>query len=127
MNVSQVLALKDQINVKYLTGLLIPMLVLLIILMMVVPLPTLLLDLFFTLNIALALIIVMISINTMRPLDFSSFPTVLLFATLLRLALHVLSWLRGIRAQMLQAKSYSPLVTVSLVVTMLLESFYFLF
>ena len=91
MNFSQALTLKDQINVKHLTGLLIPMLVLLIILMMVVPLPAFLLDLFFTLNIALALIIVMISINTMRPLDFSSFPTVLLFATLLRLALNVAS------------------------------------
>jgi flagellar biosynthesis protein FlhA len=86
-----VLSVKDQINVKHLTGLLIPMLILLIILMMVVPLPAFLLDLFFTLNIALALIIVMISINTMRPLDFSSFPTVLLFATLLRLALNVAS------------------------------------
>ena len=83
MNFSQALALKSQINVKHLTGLLIPLLILLIILMMVVPLPAFLLDLFFTLNIALALIIVMISINTMRPLDFSSFPTVLLFATLL--------------------------------------------
>ena len=91
MNLSQALTLKDQINVKHLTGLLIPMLVLLIILMMVVPLPAFLLDIFFTLNIALALIIVMISINTMRPLDFSSFPTVLLFATLLRLALNVAS------------------------------------
>jgi flagellar biosynthesis protein FlhA len=91
MNLSQALTLKDQINVKHLTGLLIPMLILLIILMMVVPLPAFLLDIFFTLNIALALIIVMISINTMRPLDFSSFPTVLLFATLLRLALNVAS------------------------------------
>ena len=91
MNFSQALTLKDQINVKHLTGLLIPMLVLLIILMMVVPLPAFLLDVFFTLNITLALIIVMISINTMRPLDFSSFPTVLLFATLLRLALNVAS------------------------------------
>ena len=91
MNFSQVISVKDQINVKHLTGLLIPMLVLLIILMMIVPLPAFLLDLFFTLNIALALIIVMISINTMRPLDFSSFPSVLLFATLLRLALNVAS------------------------------------
>ena len=53
MNFSQVLSVKDQINVKHLTGLLIPMLILLIILMMVVPLPAFLLDLFFTLNIAL--------------------------------------------------------------------------
>jgi flagellar biosynthesis protein FlhA len=91
MNFSQVISVKDEINVKHLTGLLIPMLVLLIILMMVVPLPAFLLDLFFTLNIALALVIVMISINTTRPLDFSSFPSVLLFATLLRLALNVAS------------------------------------
>jgi flagellar biosynthesis protein FlhA len=70
---------------------LIPMLVLMVIVMMVVPLPAFMLDLFFTVNIALALIIVMISINTLRPLDFSSFPTVLLFATLLRLALNVAS------------------------------------
>jgi flagellar biosynthesis protein FlhA len=91
MNLSQALTLRQHVSVKHLTGLLIPMLVLLIILMMVVPLPAFLLDLFFTLNIALALIIVMISINTMRPLDFSSFPTVLLFATLLRLALNVAS------------------------------------
>ena len=55
MNFSQVISVKDQINVKHLTGLLIPMLVLLIILMMIVPLPAFLLDLFFTLNIALAL------------------------------------------------------------------------
>lgn len=91
MNFSLLSNYWSQINVKHLTGMLIPMLVLMVIVMMVVPLPAFMLDLFFTVNIALALIIVMISINTLRPLDFSSFPTVLLFATLLRLALNVAS------------------------------------
>ena len=59
--------------------------------MMVVPLPPFLLDLFFTFNITLSLVIAMICINALKPLDFSSFPTVLLFATLLRLALNVAS------------------------------------
>ena len=91
MNFSLLSNYWSQINVKHLTSMLIPMLVLMVIVMMVVPLPAFMLDLFFTVNIALALIIVMISINTLRPLDFSSFPTVLLFATLLRLALNVAS------------------------------------
>lgn len=69
----------------------IPAVLFCIIIMMVIPLPPLLLDLFFTANIALSLIIVMICISALRPLDFSSFPTVLLFATLLRLALNVAS------------------------------------
>ncbi len=91
MNFSLLSNYWSQLNVKHLTSMLIPMLVLMVIVMMVVPLPAFMLDVFFTLNIALALIIVMISINTLRPLDFSSFPTVLLFATLLRLALNVAS------------------------------------
>ncbi len=91
MNVGILSNYWSRANVKHLTGMLIPMLVLMIIVMMVIPLPAFMLDLFFTVNIALALIIVMISINTLRPLDFSAFPTVLLFATLLRLALNVAS------------------------------------
>ena len=69
------------------TGLGIPLLVLLIMAMLVLPLPALLLDFLFTFNI----VIIMISISTRKPLDFSSFPTVLLFATMLRLALNVAS------------------------------------
>jgi len=53
--------------------------------------PTLLLDILFTFNIALALIVLLVSIYTRRPLDFAAFPTVLLIATLLRLALNVAS------------------------------------
>ena len=59
--------------------------------MMVIPLPSILLDVFFTTNILLSLLILMVCIHTFRPLDFSSFPTVLLFATILRLGLNVAS------------------------------------
>ena len=69
----------------------IPALVLLIMAMFIVPLPPMLLDLLFTFNIITALIIVMITISMGRPMDFSAFPSVLLLATLLRLALNVAS------------------------------------
>ena len=74
-----------------LAGLGIPVLVLLIMAMLVLPLPALLLDFLFTFNIIISLVIIMIAISTRKPLDFSSFPTVLLFATMLRLALNVAS------------------------------------
>jgi flagellar biosynthesis protein FlhA len=73
------------------TGLGIPVLVLMIMAMLVLPLPPLLLDFLFTFNIVASLVIIMIAINTRKPLDFSSFPTVLLFATMLRLGLNVAS------------------------------------
>lgn len=65
--------------------------ILVIILLMVVPLPSFMLDVFFVLNIALSIAVLMAAMNVARPLDFSSFPSVLLFATLLRLALNVAS------------------------------------
>src|ERR1700742_826854 len=58
---------------------------------MIVPISSVLLDVFFVLNIALSISILMAAINARKPLDFSAFPTVLLFATLLRLALNVAS------------------------------------
>jgi len=58
---------------------------------MVLPLPTFMLDVLFTLNIALAMIVLLVSLNARRPLDFSVFPTVLLLTTLLRLSLNVAS------------------------------------
>ena len=73
------------------TGLGIPALVLVIMAMLVVPLPPLLLDVLFTFNILVGLVVIMIAINTRKPLEFSSFPSVLLFATMLRLALNVAS------------------------------------
>jgi flagellar biosynthesis protein FlhA len=69
----------------------IPALVLLIMGMLVVPLPPFLLDVLFTFNIASSVLIIMIAIGTRKPLEFSSFPSVLLFATMLRLALNVAS------------------------------------
>ncbi len=57
----------------------------------VLPIPPLLLDIFFVLNIAIAFSVLMVALNAQKPLDFSSFPSVLLFATLLRLALNVAS------------------------------------
>ena len=74
-----------------LTGLSVPVVVLVIMAMLVLPLPPLLLDFLFTFNILCALVVIMIAIGTRKPLDFSSFPTVLLFATMLRLALNVAS------------------------------------
>lgn len=73
------------------TGLGLPALVLLIVAMLVVPLPPLLLDLFFTFNIIVSLIVIMVAIGTSKPLEFSSFPGILLLATMLRLALNVAS------------------------------------
>ena len=74
-----------------LSGLSVPVVVLVIMAMLVLPLPPLLLDFLFTFNILCALVVIMIAIGTRKPLDFSSFPTVLLFATMLRLALNVAS------------------------------------
>ena len=59
--------------------------------LMVVPVPTIMLDVFFVLNIALSVAVLMAAMNAAKPLDFSSFPSVLLFATLLRLSLNVAS------------------------------------
>jgi flagellar biosynthesis protein FlhA len=74
-----------------LSGISIPFIVLLILSMLVLPLPPILLDLLFTLNIMIGLIIIMVAINTTKPLEFSSFPSILLLATLLRLGLNVAS------------------------------------
>ncbi|MBK9131082.1 MAG: flagellar biosynthesis protein FlhA [Gammaproteobacteria bacterium] len=68
-----------------------PLLMLALLAMLVVPLPPLMLDVFFTFNIALSLVIILACVYTQRPLDFATFPTVLLLATLLRLALNIAS------------------------------------
>ncbi len=68
-----------------------PLLVIMILAMMVLPLPPLMLDLLFTFNIALAMIVIMVSLYTLKPLDFAVFPTVLLITTLMRLSLNVAS------------------------------------
>ncbi|MDR2111762.1 MAG: flagellar biosynthesis protein FlhA [Candidatus Accumulibacter sp.] len=68
-----------------------PLLILLVLSMMVLPLPAFLLDLFFTFNIAISVVVMLVAINISKPLDFSVFPTVLLITTLLRLSLNVAS------------------------------------
>jgi len=68
-----------------------PLGVLAIIAMMILPLPPVLLDLFFVSNILVSLLVLMVAMHTNRPLDFSSFPSLLLIATILRLALNVAS------------------------------------
>ena len=73
------------------TSLAIPAAVLMVIALLVLPLPAFMLDIFFTFNIILALLIIMVAINTSSPMDFSSFPMVILFATVLRLGLNVAS------------------------------------
>ncbi len=69
----------------------IPILLLVILAMMTLPIPPFLLDIFFTFNITIALVVLCVSVYAMRPLDFAVFPTILLVATLLRLALNVAS------------------------------------
>ncbi len=68
-----------------------PFVIVVILAMIMLPLPAFLLDIFFTFNIAFSLIILLVVIYTLKPLDFASFPTVILLATLLRLALNVAS------------------------------------
>ena len=68
-----------------------PLFVIMILAMMVLPIPPILLDLLFTFNIALSMIVIMVSLHTLKPLDFAVFPTVLLLTTLLRLSLNVAS------------------------------------
>jgi flagellar biosynthesis protein FlhA len=68
-----------------------PILIVMIMGMMVLPLPPFALDVLFTFNIALAIMVMLVALYTVRPLDFSVFPTVLLITTLLRLSLNVAS------------------------------------
>ncbi|SOY57743.1 flagellar biosynthesis protein FlhA [Cupriavidus taiwanensis] len=73
---------------KAMTG---PLLIIMILGMMILPLPAFVLDLLFTFNIALAIMVLLVSMYTQKPLDFAAFPAVLLFTTLLRLSLNVAS------------------------------------
>ncbi|MEG0149014.1 MAG: FHIPEP family type III secretion protein, partial [Comamonas sp.] len=78
-------------NAKTLQGLTTPLLVVAILGLMVLPVPPWMLDTFFTLNIAVALMVMMVAAYMIRPLDFAAFPSVLLLTTLMRLSLNVAS------------------------------------
>ena len=80
-----------QFKPRMLIGLGTPIIVVMLLSMMVLPLPPLMLDLLFTFNIAFGLIVLLVAVYTVKPLEFAIFPTVLLVATLLRLALNVAS------------------------------------
>ena len=69
----------------------IPIMLLMLLGMMILPLPAFLLDVFFSFNIALSIVVLLVGVYALRPLDFAVFPTILLVATLLRLALNVAS------------------------------------
>jgi len=68
-----------------------PVFIVMMLAMMILPLPALLLDLFFTFNIAVAVVVLLVSAYTVKPLEFAVFPSVLLVTTLLRLSLNVAS------------------------------------
>jgi flagellar biosynthesis protein FlhA len=78
-------------NAAFAQGAAAPLLVVAILSMMVLPLPPFLLDVFFTINIAVALMVMMVAAYMLRPLDFAAFPAVLLLTTLMRLSLNVAS------------------------------------
>ncbi|WP_447554901.1 flagellar biosynthesis protein FlhA [Vreelandella sp. EE22] len=77
-----------EVRMKLLAG---PLLILMILGMMILPLPPFALDMLFTFNIALAIMVLLVSMFAEKPLDFAAFPAVLLFTTLLRLSLNVAS------------------------------------
>jgi len=78
----------SSVNWRSLAG---PLLIIMILAMMILPLPPFLLDILFTFNIALAIMVLLVSLYTKKTLDFAVFPTVLLITTLLRLSLNVAS------------------------------------
>ena len=78
-------------DIKKMSGSLLPLGILALVGMLVLPLPVALLDVFFVFNITISLLILMVALHTHRPLDFSSFPNLLLLATVLRLGLNVAS------------------------------------
>ena len=81
----------DKSKLQHISGLGTPLLVMAALGMVILPMPAFLLDILFSFNIALSLVVLLITVYTLKPLDFGSFPAVLLIATILRLALNVAS------------------------------------
>ena len=88
---AETVTLKSDIGSSFIVGLGTPSVMLMMLAMVILPLPAFALDILFTVSIALSIMVLMASIYAKRPLDFGVFPTVLLLATLLRLALNVAS------------------------------------
>jgi len=85
------LTLPKWLGAKGSQGLAAPILIIMLLAMMILPLPAFALDIFFSFNIALSIIVLLTGLYTVKPLDFMAFPIVLLISTLLRLALNVAS------------------------------------
>ncbi|OYW36634.1 MAG: flagellar biosynthesis protein FlhA [Hydrogenophilales bacterium 12-61-10] len=85
------LNLSKLFNVAQMRSMAAPIFIVLILAMLVLPLPTFMLDMLFTFNIALSIMVLLVSLSTKKALDFAAFPTVLLLSTLLRLSLNVAS------------------------------------
>ncbi|THF64200.1 flagellar biosynthesis protein FlhA [Pseudothauera rhizosphaerae] len=88
---NDILSLRELLTPARMRQLAAPLLIVMILSMMVLPLPVFLLDVFFTFNIAVSVMVMMVAMYTKKPLEFSVFPTVLLVTTLLRLSLNVAS------------------------------------
>lgn len=91
MNVRTAFGQVKQIRPIHFKGVGIPIMMLALLAMVILPIPALLLDMLFSFNLALALVILLVAVYSQRPLDFAAFPSVLLVATLLRLALNLAS------------------------------------
>ncbi len=91
LTISALTKLRQIVGNFPLSSVVIPVIILLILMLLVLPIPPLMLDIFFTFNIILSLLIIMVAIHTSTPMDFSSFPIVILFATVMRLGLNVAS------------------------------------
>ena len=85
------LAARMGMSISGLKPLTVPLVIIMILAMMILPLPTLLLDMLFTFNIAVAMLVLLVTVYTVKPLDFAAFPSVLLLTTLMRLSLNVAS------------------------------------
>ncbi len=88
MKLTDLFAWSQGMNAKALAA---PLLIIMMLAMMILPLPAFALDIFFSFNIALSIIVLLTSLYTVKPLDFMVFPTVLLVSTMLRLSLNVAS------------------------------------
>src|ERR1700709_2381874 len=84
-------AINKRVGMEASRGAILPIASLMLVALMVVPMPAIMLDLGFITNIVISLAVLMVALNAAKPLDFSAFPTVLLFTTLLRLSLNVAS------------------------------------
>jgi len=91
MQIASYISQFDKSKLNHITGLGTPILVMAALGMVILPMPAFLLDILFSFNIALSLVVLLITVYTLKPLDFGSFPSVLLIATILRLALNVAS------------------------------------